>query len=315
MKKETQGKKIAIIGATSHIAKGLIYNFCNRGEYELFLFARSLDRLKNFLNNIGCNRIYSIKPFSEFNNNKYDVVINCVGIGDTAKQKDEISSIFGLTEAFDSLILDYLKAHPKAFYINFSSGAVYGTDFSASVDELTFSKWDINHITQDDYYGVAKLNAEVKHRSFANLNIVDLRVFGYFSRFIEFEAKFLMSEVISCVKNKKEFVTGPTNIVRDYVHPQDLVSLIERCIDIRHLNNAYDVYSLKPITKFEILNYFSIRYGLKYVIEGGHASLTATGNKENYYSNNKRAQAIGYSPQFTSLDSIIQESMAILGAN
>ena len=60
-------------------------------------------------------------------------------------------------------------------------------DFSVPVDESTYSKWGINHISEADYYGIAKLNSEVKLRALKDLNIVDLRVFGYFSRFIDLE--------------------------------------------------------------------------------------------------------------------------------
>ena len=73
-------KKIAILGATSHIAKGLIFNFTKSKKDELFLFARFPDKVKNFLrvNNLGLNcHIYGFKYFQR---GEYDVVINCVGL-------------------------------------------------------------------------------------------------------------------------------------------------------------------------------------------------------------------------------------------
>jgi len=56
-------------------------------------------------------------------------VINCVGIGDPGKLRNEMSSIFRVTERFDNLVLDYLECHPSALYLNMSSGAAYGQDF------------------------------------------------------------------------------------------------------------------------------------------------------------------------------------------
>lgn len=53
---EELNKKIAILGATSHIAKGLIYNFNKEEANELFLFARSIDRLQGFLKSIECEK-------------------------------------------------------------------------------------------------------------------------------------------------------------------------------------------------------------------------------------------------------------------
>lgn len=305
-------KKIAIFGATGHIAKSLINGFCGTGKFELFLFARSLDRLGEFLTSIRCSDAVLSKQFSEFDYADYDVIINCVGIGDPGKLKNAGISIFRLTETYDNIILDYLEAHPNALYINFSSGATHGTDFCMPVDEASCTKLDINHIAPSDFYGIAKINAEAKHRALVNLNVVDLRVFGYFSRFIDLETQYFMSEVISCVKHNKEFVTGNENIIRDYVHPKDILSLIEKCIAKQSLNDVFDVYSLKPVEKFEILDYFSEEYGLKYVVKDNIIISTATGIKEHYYSNNKKAEKIGYFPQFTSLDSIIEETKAIL---
>ncbi|MFA4828543.1 MAG: NAD(P)-dependent oxidoreductase [Thermodesulfovibrionales bacterium] len=303
--------RIAILGATSHIAKGLIYNFNQKGNCELFLFARSIDRLREFLKSIECGENFHLKGFDELNKERYDVIINCIGISSASDFKERVSSYFRLTEQFDNLVLDYLNEHPDTLYINFSSGAAYGTDFSVPADEATFSKWDINHISEADYYGIAKLNSEAKHRALKGLNIVDLRVFGYFSRFIDLQSRFLLTEIISCTKEGKEFITGPDNIFRDYVHPKDLFELLDKCIERHRLNDVFDVYSLKPVSKFEILEYFQKEYGFEYIINNGFASSSVTGSKDNYYSISKRARKIRYTPQFTSLDSIVQETVAM----
>ena len=303
--------RIAILGATSHIAKGLIYYFNKKGNNELFLFARSIDRLREFLKSIEGGENIHLKGFDELNKERYDIIINCIGISSATDFKERVSSYFRLTEQFDNLVLDYINDHSDTLYINFSSGAAYGTDFSVPVDESTYSKWDINHISEADYYGIAKLNSEVKHRALKDLNIVDLRVFGYFSRFIDLKSRFLLTEIISCTKENKELITGPDNIVRDYVHPKDLFELLDKCIERYRLNDVFDVYSLKPVLKFEILEYFQKEYGLEYIINNGFISSSATGSKENYYSISKRAGKISYSPQFTSLDSIVQETAAM----
>lgn len=306
-----KSKKIAILGATSHIAKGLIYNFNRKETNKLFLFARSIDRLREFLKSIECGETFHLKRFDELNIERYDVIINCIGMSSALDFKERVSSYFRLTEQFDNLVLDYINDHSDTLYINFSSGAAYGTDFRVPVDESTYSRWDINHISEADYYGIAKLNSEVKHRALKDLNIVDLRVFGYFSRFIDLKSRFLLTEIISCTKENKEFITGPDNIVRDYVHPKDLFELLDKCIERHRLNDVFDVYSLKPVSKFEIIEYFQKEYGLEYIINNGFISSSATGSKENYYSISKRAGKISYSPQFTSLDSIVQETAAM----
>lgn len=305
--------KIAILGATSHIAKGLIAEFCNRETLELFLFARSPGRVDDFLAFIGCGKAAAVHPFVEFYGEKYDIIVNCVGIGDPGRLSESISSIFKITEEYDNLVLDYLARYPETLYIHISSGAAYGTDFSRPADDSTLARFAINHLGPGDYYGIAKLNSEAKHRALSWLNIVDLRVFGYFSRFIDIETKFFLSEVISCAREGKELLTGPGNITRDYVHPRDLMSLVECCINIGKINDVYDVYSLHPATKFEILDYFSRKHNLRYRVKADFKGETVTGSKDNYYSINRRAKGIGYIPRITSLDSIAEESQVILG--
>lgn len=307
-----RARKIAILGATGHIAKGLIHGICRNRRYELFLFARTPARVHAFLAGMGHMKPASVRTFDDFSHDTYDVIINCVGIGDPGKLERELSSIFCITETYDNLALKYLEDHPGAVYINLSSGAAYGASFSTPADEKSHAGYDINNLNPAGYYGIAKLYSEAKHRSLRRQNIVDLRIFGYFSRFIDLEAKFMMSEIIFCIKSGMQFVTGPDNVVRDYVHPEDLVSLVEKCIEGDVLNEAFDVYSAKPVSKFEILEVFSASHGLDYVVDEGHRSISSTGNKKNYYSVSRKAEILGYSPRFTSLQALVNEASAVM---
>lgn len=305
-------ERIAVLGATSHIAKGLIHRFGQDGHLDLRLFARSPERADEFLNAVGLGGRLKTRPFEEFGEGSYDTIINCVGFGDPGKLSNAGSSIFSITDRFDTLALDYLKRSPRTLYINFSSGAVYGTDFSSPVDARSRAIFVVNRMDPAAYYGIAKLHSEARHRAMKDFHIIDLRIFSYFSRFIDLDAKFMMSEVISCIKSKREFVTNPEDIVRDFIHPEDLVSLVKLCIARRDLNDAFDVCSLQPVGKFGILEKFSSLYGLRHTIEEGHGSVSVTGRKANYYSTNGRIQAIGFSPRFTSMDCLIRESAEIL---
>lgn len=308
-------ERIAILGATSHIAKGLIYHLGQDGKYDLCLFARSPGRADEFLNTIGLDSRFKAKSFEEFGKESYGAVINCVGIGDPGKLSNAGSAIFEITETFDTLALDYLKRSPDTLYINFSSGAVYGTDFASPVDDRSQAIFNINPMDPSAYYGIAKLHSEARHRAMKEFRIVDLRIFSYFSRFIDLNAKFLMSEVVSCILHRRKFVTGPDDIVRDYIHPDDLYSLVKLCIDKRDLNDVFDVPSLQPVRKFEIIERFSSLFGLNCTVNGGDGHLSATGKKRNYYSTNRRIRTIGFVPRFTSLDSVLQESKAIMESN
>ena len=305
-------KNIAILGATGHIAKSLIYNFNKSDKYNLYLFARSAEKLYSFLKIINYDKKIEKTDPDNFVDKKYDAVINCIGIGDPGKLENIGSEIFEVTEHYDNLILDYLNYNNDCIYINFSSGAVYGRDFSIPASELKCCEININQICNKDNYGIVKIYSEAKHRSYKKLNIIDLRVFSFFSRFIDLNAKYLITEIISCVKKGIEFKTGNNNVVRDFIHPNDLFNLVCLCINLKEINDVFDVYSLKPVTKFEIIDYFHREYNLKYKVECDVLGVNVTGIKDNYYSISKKANKIGYIPKFSSLDCIINEAKEIL---
>jgi nucleoside-diphosphate-sugar epimerase len=306
--------KIAILGASSHIAMGLISYFSLEKDVELYLFARSMNRVNDFLINIHNNIKPAVCSISAFDEASYDVIINCIGIGSPAKLKDSGGGIFKLTETFDDLCINYLNDHNNTLYINFSSGAVYGKEFDKPADITSMCYININKIEAEDYYAIAKINSEAKHRSLSKKNIVDLRVFNYFSRYIDVSSKYLITEIIQKIQSKTDFVTSPNDIIRDYAHPRDLYSLVRLCIDRDALNDAFDVYSVKPIAKFELLDFFKTHYGLNYCVKKEDVNIVnSTGMKNIYYSINKHASEIGYTPGYSSLDAIKEEVKYILG--
>lgn len=308
--------KIAILAATAHIAKGLIHNFLQNGNFSLDLYTRSADQARSFLGAIGKSpdkKCVIHQGYRDFLKCSYDVVINCVGVGTLNKFQGDFTQYFTVTEEYDNLVISYLRHHhPDTLYISFSSGAVYGRNYSAPMSKNTINSLRVNQITTEDYYAIARLNAETKHRAFNDLRIVDLRLFSYFSRFIDLTDNYFITELLNCILNKKIFITNKTNIVRDYVHPKDLFSIIRKCLAAGQINQAFDVTSAKPVAKREILEYFSLKYGLKYKIGQSLSHVSATGSKNIYYSKYNKTLRIGYKPKFTSLDTIKQESKYIL---
>lgn len=310
--------KIAILGSSSHIAKGLINNFLQSREFSLHLYTRSPDKVRSFLGAIGKaphKDCVTREDYMDFIKCSYDVVINCVGVGTMNKPGNNYSDYFTVTERYDNLIIEYLLKNPDTLYISFSSGVVYGRGFSAPVEENTMNSIRVNNVTKEDYYAIARLNSEAKHRSFKILKIVDLRLFSYFSRFIDLTDGYFITEVLDCILNKKTLVTDDVNIVRDYVHPADLSSIIRKCMDAGKINAAFDVTSAKPVEKREILDYFSVKYDLKYEINQSLSHVSATGSKNIYCSKYDNAASIGYKPSFSSMDVIKQESKYILKEN
>lgn len=304
--------KIAIFGASGHIGKNLIYYMKDDPELNVFCFSRSIEKIKSFLLSIDAKNCSSI-TYNKFSEIQYDAVINSIGIGDPASLRTVRDEIFQLTEYYDNLILEYLKKNQSTVYINISSGAVYGTDFIKPVDKLFITSINVNNITTSDHYRIAKLHSEVKHRSLSDLHIIDLRIFGFFSRFIELNKEFLLCEIINSIIEEKIFITGNDNIYRDYIHPQDFVEIIKKCISTNDINQVFDVISKAPISKFEILDFFEKSYNLKCKIVSNSRFDSITGSKLNYYSINDNVfLGLGYEPSYGTLDTIKMESEIIL---
>jgi nucleoside-diphosphate-sugar epimerase len=306
--------RIAILGATSHIAKNLISFFLLDLQYELFLFARNEAGVLDFLRIIGAQRVPRILPFEAFSSGNYEAVINCVGIADPRKQKTAGIELFRLTERYDNLALDYLESHEQTVYVNFSSGAVYGTAFETGVTEESAAVIAVNKIGPADYYRISKLNSEAKHRAMPCRKIIDLRVFSFFSRFVDLESGFLLCEMIRCVKEHQVFYTNATDIVRDYVAPSDLFSLVKHCLDGNRQNISLDVYSARPIRKSELIDLFKCEFGLETEVDAT-SRISATGMKVSYYSCNRAgARLVGYVPRESSLESIRTEIRTLLSS-
>ena len=263
---------------------------------------------KKWINSENLSEKYQVQEYSEFGNHqKYDVIINFVGSGDPAKAQKMGSDIFKVTEQYDDMALEYLKQHKKTKYIFLSSGAVYGGNYQEPVDKETVATIDINNLKSTDWYTLAKLYAEAKHRSLSDLSIIDVRVFNYFSHRQNMDARFLITDIIRAIKNKEVFKTSPDNIVRDFITPPDFYNLIQVIIDTKYINIALDCYTKSPIEKFDLLAELCGKFNLQYQINKSVDIVNATGAKINYYSLSKTAGSIGYIPETTSLDGIVNE--------
>jgi hypothetical protein len=312
MKKAT----IAILGATSHIAKGLIYHFFKAGTGGLHLYARTPDKVRGFLQAIGAPAAADCAVHAlagDFGRCDCAVIINCIGAGTWKKLQGDYTRYFTVTEEYDNLVLAHLRQkNPDALYISLSSGAVYGGGYAEPVGENTETRLRVNQVGKQDYYTIARLYAEAKHRAFDRLNIADVRVFSYFSRFYDPEDGYFVTDVVESVLRKKTLATDAADFVRDYIHPEDLFSLTTKCIKAGKINAAFDATSSKPVAKREILGYFSREYGLKYVTGPAGGYDGATGAKTVYYSTYQNAVRIGYRPRFSSLEAIVHEAQQVL---
>lgn len=304
--------RIAILGATSQIARDLIASFSADEKILLHLFARRPDEVKKWLPSVGLDDSYPVDGFTEFLKQEFDAVINFVGAGDPAQIATMGSSILDVTLCFDEMVLEYLKTHPACRYLFMSSGAAYGSRFTEPAKRDTLAIVPINDLAPQDWYGVAKLHAECRHRAHPEFAIFDIRVFNYFSRTQDIEARFLITDILRAIRDKTVLKTSPDYIVRDFLHPTDFYRLVFALLSAPATNAAVDCYSRAPIDKPALLAAMQEKFGLRYEIVEATASVNATGSKPNYYSLNTRAADFGYQPELTSLEGITQEAAAIL---
>jgi nucleoside-diphosphate-sugar epimerase len=308
--------RIAILGATSQIAKDLVTSFHQHSNHELILYARRPVVVSQWLTSASLSSNYTVADFTAFGvTENFDAILNFVGVGNPALAAEMGATIFDVTWQYDEMALNYVRQHPDCRYIFLSSGAAYGSNFDTPADENTKSVVAINNLQAQDWYAVAKLHAECRHRSLPHLPIVDIRVFNYFSHTQDIAARFLISDILRAIRDKSVLQTSADYIVRDFIHPSDFYQLLTALLYSPATNTVVDCYSRAPIDKLRLLAAMQENFGLQYQITQASASVNATGNKHHYYSRNRRAAALGYEPALTSLQGIMQEAEKIFEAS
>jgi nucleoside-diphosphate-sugar epimerase len=302
-------KKIAILGATGYIGRSLVREFFfEKKDHHLFLFSRSTEKLYTHILEVPKNIEYSVHSYETFNKGEYDVIINCVGVSSSLILQKNPYEVFTVTEEVDSLVIEYLHHHPKALYINMSSGAVYGSNFESAVTEKSTSILSSGFCERGEFYAIAKINAEAKHRALSNYNIVDMRVFGFFGSLVDVDSPFLLSEIVKSIADKKVFITEQDDIIRDYITAKDLLAFIKLIIKKNKINDYFDICSKKSISKFTLLQALTKKYGLVYEVHEKKGKLKNSTQKNFYSSKSKKAKKVlGFEPSLSSLDGIISE--------
>ena len=300
--------RVAILGATSQIAKDLILSFASHDQHELVLYARRPEVLAQWMKQVQPVPRYAVADYAAFTiNEHFDAILNFVGVGNPAQAATMGASILDVTLQYDEKALGYVRQHPNCRYIFLSSGAAYGSNFEAPADANTKALIDINHLQPQDWYGVAKLHAECRHRSLAHLPIVDIRIFNYFSHTQNIEARFLITDILRAIRDKTVLQTSSDYIVRDYLHPSDFYQLVCMMLAAPPTNATVDAYSKAPIAKPTLLTAMQDKFGLQYKSVKLSSGINATGSKPYYYSENKMAAHFGYRSMLTSLEGIEKE--------
>jgi nucleoside-diphosphate-sugar epimerase len=270
-------QRIAILGASSQIAKDLVASFAHHASHAPLLYVRDVAAAQQWQAALGLS--FPVHTYAEYGRAPHDAVINFVGVGDPQRAAQMGGDIFAITQQYDDLVLDSLRRHPEP----------------------------------QEYYSVAKLHAECRHRALPRLAITDLRVFNYFSRSQDLKARFFITDILRAIVDDTVLRTSGDFMVRDFLHPEDFHQLVCRVLEAPPANQVLDCYSRGTIDKSTLLAMMARRFGLRYEIaEGGLAVVNATGAKPHYYSLRRDAEALGYAPAYSSEDGIALETAAIL---
>jgi nucleoside-diphosphate-sugar epimerase len=301
--------RVALLGATGHVGRVLTVGLGAADDIELILLARAPQRAQAFASAHNLRAPWQVRELAESASVDADAFVNCLGAGDPGRLPGDLLE---LESQFDSLFLRSLRGNDGARGIAMSSGVVYDSDFQRPTDEETpIRSASASATTSGEAYALAKARAEATHRAAGDLAIVDVRLFGLYSRFVDRSARYLMNDVVDAIAGGCALSVSGDDIVRDFVAPADLTALVGCILDAAPANTTMDVYSAAPVRKSEMLADFSVRYGLTYTTDDGAAS-SPTGTKPNYYSTSHRASAVGYRPSRTSLESLSEEIDVLL---
>ena len=305
--------RVAILGATSEIAKDVINLLGKYPQYELGLFSRHPELVSQWVSSLNLPTQPQSLALDEFNHSRhFDAIVNFIGAGNPQRIQEIGDEIVHVTQHYDNMVMNYLERFPQCRYIFLSSGSIFGPDFALPVDIHSRANLQDNALLASNWYSKAKLAAECEHRLHSHLSIVDVRVFNYFSRSQNLSSSYLMTVIARAIKNGGILKTNAANLVRDYIHPSDFSHLLMAIFNAAPLNTALDCYSQAPIDKFSLLNALSEQFNLEFEIAKSGIDENPTGNKSNYYSLNKAAGSLGYVPQHSSLSGILTEMQALM---
>lgn len=306
-------RPIAILGGTSRIAEDFVLTRSASSDVRFVLFGRRPAAISAFCARHDLADRHEAAPLADFPDGDYQAVINFIGVGDPARAREMGGEIFDVTLTSDQMALDYVRERPDTRYVFASSGAAYGGAFQQAADGDTPASFPINTLAPADYYGLAKLHAEGRHRAMSGTSIIDIRIFNYVSRHMDLSSRFLLTDMINAVRNRTTFETDRSEIIRDFITPADLTALFDIALSAPAGSNlTLDAYTSAPIKKSELIQLMIEEFGLTARYPSSVATINATGAKRNYYSTNRAAEALGYTPRHSSRSGIIEEVRALL---
>ena len=297
---------VAIMGGAGHIARTLALWLPS--DWHISLFSDHRQALSDFFIANPPKSSFEILPYELFATKPFDLIINAAGPGDPSRHHELGGEVLDIMDRYDRMALGYLESHRQVGYIFISSGAIYGSKYTQTIDDQTKISFSPNYFQPRDYYALSKLWAEAKHRALKDRRIADVRVFGYFTRHVSLDSGFFLSNVARCLCDETEFKTPPHDFVRDIISPKDLAQLLVLIFEANVPNMMFDAVSAMPVTKFEILDALQREFGLRVKVKNPNKIKCLS-----QISTNCNASALGYEAECASLDVVRSEMRALMG--
>ena len=293
--------RVALIGASSRIGQDLVqYSRQQKLDLSFDLYhSRETDFFEDRKLGLTPASYRSFTPDQE-----YDLVVNCVGRGSPKQLELEVREFEAASVFFDDLCLDYLGVHSSTKYIHMSSGAVYS---NFDDEKGANNNQPVNSVFDNPYANTKRL-IEARHRELPHLAIYDIRIFGYISKLLNLKDGSFFSDTVAALVGDEILTTDNQDFFRDYCTVSDFANLLSCIIDSPRKNEAFDLYSQKPVAKFELLGSLEHNFGLRYSISSASSQMndSPTGQKRNYFSSSRTAETLCYAPNMTSLESCIE---------
>lgn len=258
--------KIAILGPNGLIGKDLIAIFKKNRAFSIYPVSQS----HNNYNEKNLN-------FDTFLNVSFDAIINCSGMGDPEQIRLDPEGCVQSHLSSRKLVMDYLEIndHLNPLCLFISSGGIFNQGITSTQSEKESICFGIENLKAFDAYRLTKVLIECLNREQRKRRLIDVRVFGYVSANYSNRSAFFISKVFQCAKNNCIFYTDETNFLRDYVTAQDIFILFNHLFqnESTKINRAINIISRKPVSKFEILEFFKHKYGFEYCMVGAKEQL------------------------------------------
>ncbi len=312
MTNQVESTNVAVLGATGYIGRSLLASADSFG-FKAVPVSRDKERAKRVFESYKIKADY-IYDYVELLEIEHPVLINATGIGSPREIMKDPKRVMIVTEEMDAVIVAYLEKYPRTRVFSISSGSVYGLSAREPITDVSSAVFDINNLKAGDYYSLAKLYSEVRHRSLTESAIVDLRVFAFVSRWLDLNESFFVTEVARCLLEKKTMETMPNEMIRDYSNQDDIWNIVRFLISQPILNSAFDIKTKSPVTKFDLLNHMKEVFNLDFLVSENVAEQSPTGQKNAYYPESTKLTELGYVSDRTSLENVTKEMREFLAS-